>query len=58
MAGAKGIEPSTSGVTGRRSNQAELRPQIVYVKKIELATFPHIMRDVLTKLNYAPDKFF
>jgi hypothetical protein len=30
MAGAKGIEPSTSGVTGRRSNQAELRPRIFY----------------------------
>ena len=26
-AGPKGLEPSTSCVTGRRSNQAELRPQ-------------------------------
>ena len=28
-AGPKGLEPSTSCVTGRRSNQAELRPQTV-----------------------------
>lgn len=29
MAGWTGIEPATSGVTGRRSNQAELPPQMV-----------------------------
>ena len=28
MAGATRIELATSGVTGRRSNQAELRPRI------------------------------
>ena len=27
VAGTKGLEPSTSGVTGRRSNQTELRPR-------------------------------
>ncbi len=28
FAGPTGIEPATSGLTGRRSNQAELRSQI------------------------------
>ena len=28
MAGATGLEPATSGVTGRRSNQTELHPRI------------------------------
>lgn len=27
MAGVKGLEPSTYGVTGRRSNQTELHPR-------------------------------
>ena len=27
MAGATGLEPATFGVTGRRSNQTELRPR-------------------------------
>ena len=27
MAGVTGLEPATSGVTGRRSNQSELHPQ-------------------------------
>ena len=31
LAGPKGFEPSTSGVTGRRSNRAELRPQNPYL---------------------------
>ena len=28
MAGVTGLEPATSGVTGRRSNQSELHPQL------------------------------
>ena len=28
MAGTTGLEPATSAVTGQRSNQTELRPQI------------------------------
>ena len=31
MAGLTGLEPATSGVTGRRSNQTELQPQIIFV---------------------------
>ena len=31
MAGATGLEPAASSLTGMRSNQTELRPQIVYV---------------------------
>ena len=27
MAGLTGLEPATSGLTGRRSNQTELQPQ-------------------------------
>ncbi len=27
MAGLTGLEPATSGVTGRRSNRAELQPR-------------------------------
>ena len=29
MAGWTGLEPATSGLTGQRSNQAELPPQIM-----------------------------
>ena len=28
MAGVTGLEPAASGVTGRRSNQTELHPQL------------------------------
>lgn len=42
FAGPKGFEPSTSSLTGRRSNQAELRSQKLgnpdYTVKIELST--------------------
>ena len=31
MAGVTGLEPATSCVTGRRSNQAELHPHIIMV---------------------------
>ncbi len=31
MAGATGLEPATYGVTGRHSNQTELRPRDKFV---------------------------
>jgi hypothetical protein len=42
LAGATGLEPATSDVTGRRSNQAELRPRKPVLQKydaIERANF-------------------
>ena len=35
MAGATGLEPATYGVTGRHSNQSELRPRIKKVAFIK-----------------------
>ena len=51
MAGATRLELATSGVTGRRSNQTELRPRMffksphsfeqgIYLAILELAIFP------------------
>ena len=34
MAGATGLEPATSGVTGRRSKPTELRPQVLHQSSI------------------------
>ena len=43
MAGSTGLEPAASGVTGRRSNQTELRPlesgEMVGDTRIELVTY-------------------
>ena len=54
MAGPTRLELATSGVTGRRSNQTELRPRIInfYLPK---ATFP-VTSDgiILTGINFAP----
>ncbi len=36
MATRKGLEPSTSGVTGRRSNQLNYRAISIYLKQISL----------------------
>ena len=36
MATRKGLEPSTSGVTGRRSNQLNYRAIFLYLKQIAL----------------------
>ena len=63
MAGATRLELATSGVTGRRSNQTELRPPVflrVYLRKYwdsDSIQRPSrlLKREVLTKLNYAPD---
>jgi hypothetical protein len=64
MAGATRLELATSGLTGRRSNQTELRPRNLLSLPIRLrkhfknvydsGDLPACMRDVLTKLNYAP----
>jgi hypothetical protein len=64
MAGATRLELATSGLTGRRSNQTELRPRNLLSLPIQLrkhftnvsesGDLPACMRDVLTKLNYAP----
>ena len=54
LAGATGIEPATSGVTGRRSNRLNYAPdylfKIHYKKypKSNLATFPSHPRGALT----------
>ena len=60
VAGTTRLELATSGVTGRRSNQSELRPrkQIYDFKESELAIFPPEKRDVLTNLNYVPANKF
>jgi hypothetical protein len=34
MAGTTGLEPATSDVTGRRSNQTELRPRLWWVTSV------------------------
>ena len=43
VAGSTGLEPAASGVTGRRSNQTELRPpesgDMVGDTRIELVTY-------------------
>ncbi len=39
MAGLTGIEPATSGVTGRHSNQAELQPQSFYKTLLKFDLF-------------------
>ena len=43
VAGSTGLEPAASGVTGRRSNQTELRPlksgKMVGDTRIELVTY-------------------
>ena len=38
VAGVTGLEPATSCVTGRRSNQTELHPQMVGGKGLEPMT--------------------
>ena len=53
LAGATGLEPATSGVTGRRSNQLNYAPEsfrksiIENIAKLDPATFTR-HRDALT----------
>jgi hypothetical protein len=57
MAGRTGLEPATSGVTGRRSNRLNYHPLLMGLQPLEAAlsgqllvnfsTFP-MSRDVLT----------
>lgn len=39
LAGPTGLEPATSGVTGRHSNQLNYRSELVGSERIELPTF-------------------
>jgi hypothetical protein len=53
VAGATGIEPATSDVTGRRSNQLNYAPVFKPILEkntleLNLATFPSQARDALT----------
>ena len=50
MAGWTGLEPATSGVTGRHSKPTELPPRIS--KKNSTATFPTEKSGQLNRLNY------
>ncbi len=40
VAGPTGIEPATSGLTGQRSNQAELRPHLLWWAVQDLNLWP------------------
>ena len=59
MAGATRLELATSGVTGRRSNQTELRPRIICISKAgrrnrAWTCDPRLVRPVLSQLSYPP----
>ncbi len=61
MAGATGLEPATSGVTGRRSNQTELHPRIGCFlnhggrNRARTCDF-NLVRVALYQLSYSPFK--
>ena len=50
MAGTTGLEPATSAVTGQRSNQTELRPQIVFQ---QLRLMSHRIKRFAEGANFA-----
>ena len=71
MAGATGLEPATSDVTGRRSNQLNYAPNLWLVSfqrtfypgsdglnNIKPATFPGNTPGRSNQLNYAPKTYF
>ena len=69
MAGATRLELATSGVTGRRSNQTELRPRMfsksphsfeqgIYVAILELAIFPLGKAGRSNQTELRPHNFF
>ena len=59
LATRKGLEPSTSGVTGRRSNQLNYRARQVGQSggnNRARTCDPMLVRHVLSQLSYAPDE--
>ena len=56
MATRKGLEPSTSGVTGRRSNQLNYRAIFGGNNRARTCD-PMLVRHVLYQLSYAPKSF-
>ena len=54
MATRKGLEPSTSGVTGRRSNQLNYRAKLGGGNNRARTCDPMLVRHVLSQLSYAP----
>ena len=55
MATRKGLEPSTSGVTGRRSNQLNYRAIFGGNNRARTCD-PMLVRHVLSQLSYAPER--
>ena len=55
VATRKGLEPSTSGVTGRRSNQLNYRAKLSGGNNRARTCDPMLVRHVLSQLSYAPD---
>ncbi len=56
MAGTAGLEPVTSCVTGRRSNQAELHPQNIWCKNgVSIFEISKLLghKDIKTTMRYA-----
>jgi hypothetical protein len=51
LAGTTGLEPATSGVTGRRSNQAELRPHIIEYRRLNIELLNSIFLNLQSSIK-------